>query len=775
MEATSPLALWYSSPAANWNEALPVGNGRLGAMVFGGIGSERIQLNEESVWDGHPMDRTNPDALKTLPEIRHLIFEGKNKEAEALVEAHMLGIPRHVKSFQSLGDLFLDFGDLGETSGYRRELDMNLGLAITSFVANGVTHTRTVFASTPDDVLTIRLSADVAGAINARIRLTRGEVTGKPGWGGQDVFAPNHTLERLAEGNTRYILRGQITDIPDGETESRGLRFEAHLDFRVDGGSVSADSDGISIVGADEVTLLLTAATNYRRRDPETYCRQTLIALIGKPFAALMNAAIDSYRRHFHRVLLELDGPDLHPIPTNERLNAVKAGADDPGLAALYFQYGRYLLISSSRPGCLPANLQGLWSEYIQAPWNADYHTNINLQMNYWHAETTNLSECHTALLDFIGTLVEPGKEMAQAHYGCRGSVVHHLTDLFGFVAPADGMCGLWPMGLAWLCQHLWEHYRFNGDPEFLRAKAYPILREAALFIEDFLVEGPNGKLVTNPSHSPENRFTAPDGSPCWFTYGATMDLMIVHELLTNAQKAAEILEVDLDLQTQWRALLQRLQPLQISPRDGRLQEWVVDYDEPEPGHRHISHVYGFHPGNQITLRGTPEFAEAIRKTITHRLSHGGGHTGWSRAWITNLFARFEDGESAYQNLQALLAKSTLPNLFDDHPPFQIDGNFGGAAAIAEMLLQSHATHNNLTEIHVLPALPTAWPSGRIAGLRARGGITVSLSWANHTLTEVTLAPDRDSTIALRIQNAPGVVEVTLEEGTEHSAVPIEV
>jgi alpha-L-fucosidase 2 len=401
----------------------------------------------------------------------------------------------------------------------------------------------------------------------------------------------------------------------------------------------------------------------------------------------------------------------------------------------------------------------------MNAPWNADYHTNINVQMNYWHAETTNLAECHKPLFDFTASLVEPGKKTAKVHYDCRGFVVHHLSDIYGFTVTADGPWGIWPMGAAWLCQHLYEHYRFGGDRIFLRDKAYPVMKEAARFILDFLVEGPGGHLVTCPSHSPENRFTAADGSACTFTYAATMDLMIIHDLLSNTVAAAETLGTDEDLRTEMKSALARLQPLQISPKDGRLQEWPIDYDEPEPGHRHISHVFGFHPGRQITLRGTPELAKATRKSVEFRLSHGGGHTGWSRAWIINLFARFEDGEEAHKNLLALFTNSTLPNLFDDHPPFQIDGNFGATAAIAEMLLQSHAMHEGLTEISLLPALPKAWPTGSVRGLRARGGYVVDIVWRYSGLTRAIISATRDGTFALRWPGREAVSHHSLKAG----------
>lgn len=764
-----PNTLWYRQPAREWNEALPVGNGRLGAMVFGGVEQERIQLNEETLWDGYPQNRNNRDALKFLPEVRRLIFEGKNKEAEALVDPHLLGSPKRIKSYQSLGDLFLTFDGVKNVTDYRRELDLDTALCTASFNAVDY-HSREVFVSGPNNVVVVHLHADDNSAITVRVRLTRGEVTGQREWGNTNMYAPNQEVARFAKSEKYLVLRGQVQAGPEGEL-SRGLRFETHLYADVAGGCVRIEDDSLVIEKAETVTLYLTGATNWNGREPEAECRDQIATAVAKGYEALRAEHIADHHRLMGRVSLDLGGSEKANLPTDERLQAVKDGADDPGLAALYFQYGRYLLLGASRPGCLlPANLQGVWNEYMLAPWESDFHTNINVQMNYWPAEVTNLAECHSPLFDLLASLVEPGRETARVHYDCGGFVVHHITDIFGFTTPADGMCGLWPMGAVWLCQHLWEHFLFSGDVVFLRDQAYPILREAARFVLDFLVVGPNGYLTTCPSHSPENRFIALDGSPCWFTYGPTMDLMLIYDLLTSVQEASQLLQTDGALRTECEDVLSKLQPLQISPRDGRLQEWPRDYDEPEPGHRHISHAFGFHPGRQITLRGTPELTQALRRSIEYRLSHGGGHTGWSRAWIINLWARFEEGEKAHENLHALFAKSTLPNLFDTHPPFQMDGNWGGCAAIAEMLLQSHAVDiAGLREISLLPALPTAWPSGNVSGLRARGGYTVGIVWENHKLIRATLRADRAGAFALRVPGEPDPRCITLDAGETHT------
>ncbi|MGC9973002.1 MAG: glycoside hydrolase family 95 protein [Bryobacteraceae bacterium] len=737
LQGERALKLWYRSPAKVWTEALPVGNGHLGGMVFGGVERERIQLNEHSLWSGHHTEIDSPQTLEYLPKVRQLLFEDQYAEANRMASKFlMVRTPAAAAatrpSYQTLGDLLLEFRHGGAApEEYRRELDLDTGIARVTYRGGCARFTRETFASQPDQAIVVRIDCDKPGGISFTVQLKR-EADAK--------------VEVL--GSNLIAMRGEAAD--------GGVVFHGYVEVRTEGGRAGVTGEGLSIEGANAVTLLVVAATNYEGQEPGASCRERLAALAGKRYGGLKEAHIREHRRLFRRVEIDLGGADLDAVPTDERLAAMQNGGDDPRLIALYFQYGRYLLMSSSRPGTLPANLQGIWADGLGPPWSADYHVNINIQMNYWPAEVCSLAECHEPLFDFTEMLRKPGRRTAKIAYGCRGFVVHYTTNVWGQTAlTGNTVYGLWHGAAGWLARHFWEHYLFTGDRKFLSERAYPVMKEAAEFYLDFLVEDPRTRLlVAGPSSSPENRYKTPDGGSADVDIAPAMAQEIIHDLFSNLIRAGEILGADAEFRKKVAETRSRLAPLKIG-KYGQIQEWSQDFEEVEPGHRHVSQLYALHPGDQITLRGTPELAAAAKKTLERRLAHGGGHTGWSRAWIINFWARLEEAELAHENVLALLRKSTLSNLFDTHPPFQIDGNFGGTAGIAEMLLESHAG-----EISLLPALPKAWADGRFTGLRARGGVEVELAWRGGKPVSGTLAAALDGTHRIRPPRGARIDEV---------------
>ena len=746
--------LWYEQPANQWVDALPVGNGRMGAMVFGDVYQERIQLNEESLWAGKQINSNNPNALSDLPKIRKLIFDGYIKEAYELGNKSLLGTPARIRSHQTLGDISLSFDSLNAYSGYQRELVLNTGIHKTTFQIDGVTYIREVFASAPDNIIVVNITADQPGSITTNVELSRL----------QDATT-------IADKNY-LLLEGQIID---DTTEAQGpggahMKFAGKLIVQNSGGTVETGSDELMVNNADELTLLFTGATDYnleklnfdRTINPVQICEDILAKATQKNYQEIRDNHIKDHKSMFNRLSIDLGKNHLADLATDVRMDSVINGSEDPALVALYFQYGRYLLMGSSRsPGILPANLQGVWNEHFNAPWNADYHTNINLQMNYWHAEICNLPETVEPLTNIVDSWREPGRITAREMYGCKGWTMHHVSDVFGKTTPcADMRWGMSPLSGVWMTFPLWRHYEFTLDKKYLKNRAYPVMKEAMAFVSDFLVEK-DGYLVTNPTMSPENAYLLEGKEyPCQLTYAATIDNLTLIAHINHCIEASEVLGMDEELRVEWENILAKIPPVKIG-RDSTIMEWIEDYKEWEPGHRHMSHLLGLYPLSQITSE-TPELFEAADRTITNRLKHGGGHTGWSRAWIISFYARLHNSEEAYENVMGLLRKSTLKNLFDSHPPFQIDGNFGGTAGIAEMLLQSHTG-----EIHLLPALPEAWKEGHVKGLKARGNVEVDIYWKNGKLTEAEIHAIIKGTYTIKYQET--IKELTLEPGETFS------
>lgn len=759
--------LWYNAPATVWEEALPIGNGRIGAMVYGNPLQEVYQLNEESIWSGYPQDWNNPKAANALPQVREAVDGGDYAKASELWKANAQG--PYTARYLPMANLMLDQLTRGEARNLYRELNISNALSTVTYEADGVKYRRTSFISYPDQVMVIKIAADRPQAVSLHIRLnsllrytvqTKGEKTlilnGK---------APAYVANR------DYDPHQVVYD------DKRGTQFKVQVELLPDGGHCEANDSALTVRNANEVVLLLSAVTDFGNK-------KMTLKKCKRPYQELLQRHTDDHQQLFNRLQLSLGTENLQKeaLPTNERLKSFEQDPTDNGLTELYYQYGRYLLIASSRPGGLPANLQGIWNRHVQPPWGSNYTTNINTEMNYWPAEITNLPECFLPLSDFIGRLAVNGAQTAKVNYGInRGWLAHHNSDVWAQTAPTGGYdsdpkgaprWSCWPMAGVWLCQHLWEHYAFGGDKKYLSKTAYPLMKGAAEFLLQWLQKDPEtGYWITNPSTSPENRFRYIDKEGKKqngeISRSSGMDLGLAWDLLTNCIEASTVLDTDKAFRQQCMDVRANLQPFRIGSK-GQLLEWDKEFEETDPNHRHVSHLFALHPGRQIIPEQQPELAAACQRTLEIR---GDGGTGWAMAWKINFWARLRDGNHAFGILKnglryvdatqvSVRGGGTYANLFDAHPPFQIDGNFGGTAGITEMLLQSHAGY-----IHLLPALPDNWQSGSIKGVRARGGFTIDMEWKESRITRLSVTSHSGGTCRIREATSPHEEVIETEKG----------